>query len=170
MIRLERLEIRLKTIAVVIGNEAMGSCESISSLFDKVVLQEPHRGRCLTMKILQGDRGFGKTTRMISWFVEDPTRRGIIVPNSQQRLHVIKEVKRFFPHMETAKLRWDTGEYDWTRNIWTPANWSQRYGRDVNEIWIDNFDMLIGDLVGNASVTLTTSQEVEVEHLEDPSR
>lgn len=122
------------------------------------------------MKILQGDRGTGKTTRMISWFIENPVHRGIIVPNSQQRLYVIKEIKKFFPHMEEAKLRWDTGELVWTKNIWTPANWSQRAGRDINEIWIDNFDMLLYHLAGGASLTLTTSEEVEVEHLEDPRR
>lgn len=116
------------------------------------------------MKIVQGNRGSGKTTRMISWFIENPGHRGIIVPNEMQRRHVIKETVKFFPHMETAKHIWP-GVPFWHVHIWTPSNVHQARGREIHEIWIDNFDMLLRDLVGSASITLTTSEEVEIEHL-----
>lgn len=118
------------------------------------------------MKIIQGDRGVGKTTRMISWFVHRHEHRGIIVPNHQQRRFVMKEIVRLFPVMGQAALSYDGSGYVWGRNIWTPLTALQRRrGLDIEEIWVDNFDMILRDITGGGPITLTTSEEVELEEI-----
>lgn len=109
------------------------------------------------MKIIVGGRRSGKTFRMILWFCETQDR-AILVPNVQQRTHVIKEIIKAFP---------ETGETTraWVGRIWTPSRVMQeRVGRNIKEVWIDNVDMLLRDMVGyGIPLTMSSTEEMDVE-------
>lgn len=107
------------------------------------------------MKILVGDRGTGKTFRMIQWFVEDVQNRVILVPNVQQRRFVTDEIVKMFPEMaETARA--------WLGHVRVFDSATER-GRTNKEVWIDNVDMILRSVAGyGIPLTMSSSEEVEL--------
>ena len=112
------------------------------------------------MKIIVGGRRSGKTFKMILWFMEDMQSRAILVPNVQQRTFLIREIIKAFP---------ETGETTraWVGHIWIPYNAvRERSGRTVKEVWIDNVDMVLRELVGyGIPITMSSTEEMDVEEL-----
>lgn len=112
------------------------------------------------MKIIVGNRGMGKTFRMIQWFVEDPNHRAIIVPNAVQRQLLVKDIIKAFPEMGERTRAWIS-------HIGVPALMPHEFsGHVIKEAWIDNVDQVIRNMVGySIPVTMTSSEKIEVEHI-----
>jgi hypothetical protein len=111
------------------------------------------------VRIYVGDRGTGKTTRMIDWFVADYENRVIIVHNASALNWIIKEIKKRHPQM--AQTDWRR----WQRNIVMPGATSLRGLHSTPpQVFIDNLDLIISAMVGihTSGISATSTEPIEV--------
>ena len=127
------------------------------------------------MKIIQGDRGLGKTTALIEWLLEGyaiPAYPGwsrvIVCLNHEQTTHVTARLRR-------ATEEWNEQEpttWDVRKCVWDLSDMRSglRGVSRVVEVGFDNFDVYLR-LLGLPPLTIVTvSETVEVEHLADDRR
>jgi hypothetical protein len=126
------------------------------------------------MKIIQGDRGLGKTTALIEWLLEGHKILGypgwsrvIICPNHAQTTHAtakLREATKVWS--EDSPETWDMRKCVWDLSDLRSGLRGTR--RDEVELGFDNFDMYL-DILGLPRLAVVTmSEPVEVEHLANP--
>lgn len=108
------------------------------------------------MRIYVGDRARGKTFLVAEWFGQNPTERAVVVPDVRQRELMIRDVVRRWPEMSGRERAWVGNIVTWDRVH------THLLGRNVLEVFIDNFDMILANMFRGAQVHATLTYPPEV--------
>lgn len=113
------------------------------------------------MQFIVGGRGQGKTTAVLTWFLEDPYKRAIVCVDTGDKQRLIREINKQRPDLQADRK--------WTYNIVYPQQLPGAFvGKEVNAVCIDNFDLVLRSFLHfwGENIILTDNEAPEVKYLE----